>query len=394
MPYLNRLPPEVERLIDLDRSALAPLPPLRDGDVARLCAIQSTDGRPIALSARSAASAALAAGAHAGPTAMARMTIEKHWRPGGRNEVIVPDSVDRPMPLLPFVRKAVDDYLTVRGKPRFGPLFAMMNGGEVNHVDLALSLGSTLELFGVRGEDIFDALHAYFRRQLHGIDAVAVDYMLGRFTYWKTRQLTRTPDTFPTVNELRKILEDRHRLAGPASDFFGPSPPFLENAPCNLGPRVHRRWLSEAMRSDPVVVAIAAVRWPDGEVDRRLLRKDLTKAHFGHLYELWETKKLTTIEIAWLLRLRGGAGRANQMLRDFIPPGVPTIVRTAAELGPMLIERWRARPDGEKVFDFAWRMVHEIGLHSIASADSHLRRAGEIGGRRRGRPRKLHRRAA
>ncbi|MDX3968255.1 MAG: hypothetical protein QHD01_16855 [Bradyrhizobium sp.] len=394
MPYLNRSPRTVDRLVDLDPAALAPLPTLLEGDVVRLCAIQSADGRPTVLSARSGASAALAAGAHAGPTAMSRMLIERHWRPGGRNEVVVPDSCDRPMPLLPFVRKAVEDYLKLRGNPKTGPLFVKVDGSPVRSDDLTLSLASTAELFGVRGDGIFDKLHAFFERQLDKeADRTAADYMFGRFTFWLTKQVRRAPDILPKVDALRDILEARHKLTGPADAFFGPSPSFLVDAPCNLGGRVHRRRLSVAMKTDTVVQALAAVVWPDDIPGRRRLRGDLKRRHLAYLHALWKAGRLKSVEIAWLLRIPGGAKQATQLLRHVIPAEVPTIVRTPAELRPMLIERWRARPAGEKILDFAWRMVGEIGLHSIPVAEGLLQRAGEFR-RRRGRPRKVHRRAA
>jgi hypothetical protein len=393
VPFVSPAPRAIEHLIDIDHASLASLPVMLPSDVVRFCTIQRAK-KETALCARAAACAALAAGAHAGPYAMSRMLIEIHWRPEGKDVVIIPDKIERPMPLLPFVRHAVEAYLKLRGNPTAGPLLVTADGKPAQAQGLLQGLGATARLFGMKGNNIFDKLHAFFERQLDAEpDRIAVDYMTGRFTYFSkdSGRKSGVPERFPEIHDLKNLLQARHALAGPALTYFGPSSAFLEDEDGNLPERVHRRKFSEAMKTDPTVRELAAIEWPAEKGARRKLRRDLKRRHLAHLHALWKADRLTLVEIAWLWRLPAGHMTAWKSIRYFIPTEVPTIKRKPEVLRPMLVEFWRARPAGEKLFDFAWRMVGEIGLPSIRLAGTQLRGAGEIGRRRRGRPRKNRR---
>lgn len=124
----------VEALVEIrdNRSEKADDPVLLPGDALRLSHWTTgvCMGRGPVLAARAAAAAAFAGGAHVSASAAARTRIETHWLSqapelhflhDGGDIVIVPDVVPRSMPLLPYVRHAVEEYLALRPTPRKDP---------------------------------------------------------------------------------------------------------------------------------------------------------------------------------------------------------------------------------------------------------------------------------
>jgi hypothetical protein len=388
MTFIVRAPDIVERLVDRDPAALKPLPALLPADVVKFCAIQKTRGRSAIKAARAGAVAALAAGAHAGALQASKMMIETHYRPGGRNEVIIPDKIERPMPLLPLVRYCIGEYLALRGNPRTGPLFARDDGGPIQPALLRGSLALTAKLFGMQGHEAYKRLLIFFERQLDAqpgdsLDAVAVNYMIGRYTRFENYMLV-VPDP-PALPDLSAILNERHALAGPADVYLEPTATFMNAEPSNLGCRVHRRRLSEAFKTDSIVLGLRAVQWPRGKAERKKLRAKLKKLHFAHLHSLWKDKLLATVEVASLLRM--AQRDACIRLMRFVPFSIEHTKTGAAQRRAMVIERWHSRPDGETFAAFNTRVVDELKLQSKRIAYIYLREANLLR-RRRGRPRK------
>lgn len=394
----------VEALLEIrdDRSERLDDPVLLPGDALRLShwttGVCQARGR--VLSARAAATAALACGAHVSASAAARMRIETHWLPqapglrflhDGGDIVVVPDAVPRLMPLLPYVRHAVEEYLALRGNPTEGPLFVSSTGDVTEEKELRKALAGVGKLLGVKGNRLWHNLHMFFERGLDGeTDRIAVGHLTGKFTWRRDRpgpEEARAPVDMAT---LRRILEATHPLAGPAKAHFGGFDPESSAVTGNLPARRRRiRKMSEAFESDPVVRELATIAWPDGDLARSRLRKEISARHLVHLAALKRAGKITIREIAYLLRCSPGA--AGEALRRLPPPGAVIVKRTKAEWTEMLVARWRARPEGEGLPVFSVRMALEIGLpHHRVTAYRHLRAAGELK-RRRGRPRK-HRR--
>jgi hypothetical protein len=400
---MSGLPRAVEHLVVVspERALRAPDPVLLPPDVVRLAWLETglAGSRGPEIAARAAATAALAGGAHLTPEAAARMRIEAHWRPvapdlpfvgDGGEIVIVPDAVARPMPLLPFVRQAVETYLGLRGNPTEGPLFVSAGGRQAEPKELRAGLTAVGKLLGLRGNELWHNLLMFFERTLDGeADRIASGHLRGRYTRFGNRPGPPAAQEPVRMRDLRRILEARHPLSGPARDYFGANgAAFVAEGVGNLPPRPRRARseLSEVFETDPEVRELAAAVWPEDEEDRKPLRKALRARHFAHLHSLWREKRLKSVEIAHLLRCSHGA--ACEALRRIPPAGVVPVGRTEAEYMELLIPRWRARPEGETLPAFALRMAHEIGLpHHTVNAHRYLRQAGELR-RRRGRSRR------
>jgi hypothetical protein len=390
----------VERLVEIphERALRAADPVLLPADVVRLACLETgvCRGRAVLLAARSASLMALAAAAHVNSAAAARMRIEKHWRPtetglefgpDGGDIILVPDPVLRPMPLLPFVRHAVEVYLKLRGNPTEGPLFASRTGRTTTSGELRLGVASVGKLLGLRGDRLWHNLIMFFERALDSeSDRVAAGHLMGRYS---RRDNAAPPEAQEPVRmrQLRRILEAAHPLSGPANKFFGTNSQFTLGAPGNLPPRArHVSQFSEVFQTDPMVRHLADLVWPSDEKERRRFRKHVKRQYLPHLHALWRERKITLTEVAFLLRLSQTV--AFEALADCSPPpGAVIVSRNAAEWRQLLVERWRARPDGERFPAFVLRMKYEIGLPNRSLAYKHLRRAGEIR-RRRGRPRR------
>lgn len=344
----------VERLIEIetDRDRRSPDPELTPADVVRLstAALINFEGKGLELAARAAAYAALAAGAHVGMRAALRMRIETHWRPNGTETIIVPDKQSRVMPLLPFVRHAVEYYLKLRGNPKSGPLLVNATDLPADRESMRLTMSQIAIALGLRGDRLCAELLLFFRRCFANSDHPAVRWLTGRCT-----RLSKSMPQPLSLDELRDALFAAHPLSGPARTYFGMGATFLMTETGHLPPRTNRvSRFSAVFHTDPVVRELRALSWPDDAKAREEQYNRLKKLHLPHLLTLHRSGKIRPVEIAFLLRT--SQLKVLIAIRNFGLKYYPASVGSWAEWRLIVERSWHARPDGETPAQF-WRRL-------------------------------------
>lgn len=338
---------------------------------------------------RYAAFAAICAGARVEYRVAERLTRTEHWRPGGRNVLIVPESVPRPVPILPFVDRAVSEMLEDRRDDDNPLMFLYDHGTPMRHGHSSFILG--LYAFGrqiaVGGTSMYRALLRMFDDCIDDeqADREAASVLSGN------RYLVRDFD--PTTDEvsdrrLKKVLFERHPLSRPDHCYDAE---WLAAAPTRLPPTPtrQRRKISGAMVEDATVAGLAAEVWPEEKAEIKKRSRDLTKDHFPHLDELRRVGKLTRREIMFLLKIDDNRYSYLVRTRRIALAAVPKVTRPRIEWEEIIPRVYVE--GGFPAKSFHAFLAHlqttegcrldKRGIKEILRAAGHLRR-------QRGRPRK------
>lgn len=379
-------------------------PPTGLADLAVVAAVSPADALRLSRSgtylnttrqraARFGAFAALAGGAGAGYRAAGRMDRYLHWRPKGREDmVIIPEAVPRPVPILPFVAEAVEEMLSHR-KDDLPWLFLNENGSPLRFGanSFCCGLHNLGGQIGVSGTSMFRALIALFddcfadeKNGLDEKDLEAVAAMTGALDllddFDPRRQ--KVSDT-----RAKRVLQRCHPLSGPLSSY---DDAWIAAAPVILPPTppMRRRAIPAVFTEDPIVASLAAHEWPS---DQDLADDDgrrLAAAHFDHLDDLRRAGRIQRREILFLLRIdeirynhlmEARRVKAVSVAPVHLPRGgwqpvIPGLYRTWSESGSL------------KAFCFFLRREHGCMLW-MSTIRQILVRSGDIQPRR-GRPKK------
>ncbi len=354
------------------RSAAARKDPrLSVGDVIFL--IQRETWRAVGVGdlngAIAAAVAILAATARIGREACRNILLED-WKVG---RVMVPTRTGERTPLLLEIAvEVVDRYLAERERverdlakrsKKAGPwLFINREGNQLPKGAVAKTFGILGRHCRVPGYRLPKRCLEFFDRSLDGEDddRAAVVALSG----WRNRGVdaeVHRQDVDAAAadpDRLRRVLEDNHELAGPAGRFLGTRGMELAAETRNIFITQDRipRNMSEAMRSDPVCVALGKTVWPDR--GKKKLRQPLKELYFDRLDELRLAGRLRLGEIAYLFSCSPGTVEHWIKARRLAAKSPELLAEEARwlEAAPAM---YLGRPRGETPTRFHARLVEE-----------------------------------
>jgi hypothetical protein len=324
-----------------------------------------------------------------------RIRIGEHWSPDRPELLVVPDRHwPRPAYLLPIVQFAFLRICEFHGKTDGMHLFAtgkeLKTDSDFGH--RLRVLRQTLTRLGDRRrlntERIVTRMHDFFDMY---IPPGTPDEMVLALSGRKSRKNLGDPEYGVPIAKLRRFLEVNHPLAGPAGAYTGTrGKNWIASQPRNL--LAPKRFInyptSVAYDTDPILLEMREVPWPEDEQEWDDFRLDMRDRYFPHIHSLREAGKLYRREELSLFRAteRPETVRSWHRMRIVSDP----LERPREELKLIFLDGFTDRLPGETPY----ALWHRIATRERCWINHSLVHrwwldAGLIRRQRRGRPRKM-----